>query len=466
VTAIVWYRRDLRLDEHPALHAALGAHEAVVPVYCLDDRLLAGRHRSGPRTQFLLECLRDLDGALRERGSALVLRHGRPELELAMLCDELRVDEVHVTAEVTPFAVRRDARVKAALERRGVALRRHAGLGVVDDLTAPRTRAGEAYTTFSPFHRSWLQEERRAVLDPPSDLPALPTGLRRGRVPSLRSLGLGERAAAPLPGGARPARARLKRFLEERVERYAEDRDRLVPGATSRLSPYIHFGCVSAREIESRLGAGRGSEAFRRQLAWRDFNHHLIAHHPRNATVELQARYRGNIRWSRSRAQFEAWCDGRTGYPLVDAAMRQLRREGWMHNRARLVAGSFLTKDLGIDWRWGERHFMRWLLDGDQANNNGNWQWVASVGSDPQPAFRRIYSPTRQMAAHDPDGSYVRRHVPELAGVPDEYLREPWTMPRAVQRRAGCVIGEDYPAPIVDHAWARREALERYRLAS
>ncbi len=191
----------------------------------------------------------------------------------------------------------------------------------------------------------------------------------------------------------------------------------------------------------------------------------MLLHHPRNARSEFQERYRG-MGWSRASRRFEAWCDGRTGFPLVDAGMRQLLAEGWMHNRARLVVGSFLTKDLGIDWRWGERWFMRWLIDGDEANNNGNWQWIASVGVDPQPAFRRIYNPARHMERYDPDGRYVRRYVPELRDVPDRWLAEPWTMPEDVQRASRCVIGADYPEPIVDHAEARLAALERYRVAS
>ena len=190
----------------------------------------------------------------------------------------------------------------------------------------------------------------------------------------------------------------------------------------------------------------------------------MLLHFPRNARSEFQERYRGSISWSYAEKRFEAWCEGRTGFPLVDAGMRQLRREGWMHNRARLVVGSFLTKDLGIDWRWGERWFMRLLVDGDEANNNGNWQWIASVGTDPAPAFRRIYNPARHMERYDPGGEYVRRYVPELRDVPDEHLAEPWKMPGEIQREAGCVIGEDYPEPIVDHAEARRAALERYRV--
>jgi deoxyribodipyrimidine photo-lyase len=318
---------------------------------------------------------------------------------------------------------------------------------------------------FTPFHRSWEQQQRRAVVGAPRSLPALPSRLAKGRIPSLDSLGLRQEVEQPPPGGERSARRRLSRFLEHDVDGYGSGRDALGEDSTSRLSPYLHFGCVSAREVESRLGSGAGSQAFRRQLCWRDFHHHVLLHFPRNARSEFQQRYRSKLRWSRASGRFSRWCEGQTGFPLVDAGMRQLLREGWMHNRARLVVGSFLTKDLGIDWRWGERHFMRLLVDGDEANNNGNWQWIASVGTDPQPVFRRIYSPARQMETHDPSGAYVRRHVPELAGVPDEYLREPWTMPAEVQRAAGCEIGSDYPRPIVDHAQARREALERYRVS-
>ena len=347
----------------------------------------------------------------------------------------------------------------------GLELHPHPGLNAVDEVGEVRTGEGRPYTVFSPFHRRWLEAPRRDVLGPPRSVPPLPSAVRKGRIPSLGSLGLERDVAEPPRGGEAAGRDRLTRFLAEGVARYADRRDEVGRQGTSRLSPYLHFGCVSAREVEDRLPRGRGAEAFRRQLCWRDFHHHVLLHFPRNARSEFQDRYRGGaIAWSRAERAFEAWCEGRTGFPIVDAAMRQLRHEGWIHNRARLVAGSFLTKDLGIDWRWGERWFMRLLVDGDEANNNGNWQWIASVGTDPQPAFRRIYNPARHQERFDPDGRYVRRFVPELRDVPGEYLSEPSTMPEEVQRRYGCVIGRDYPEPIVDHAEARREALARYRV--
>ena len=462
MTAIVWFRRDLRVHDHPALAAALAAGDPVVTVFCLDPRLLHGRHASGPRTQFLLECLEDLAGSLQRRGGGLIVRTGAPELVIPGLATELSASSVHLSDDVGPYAIRRDRLVARALDRHGVRVTVHPGHFAVDDPAAVRKPAGGPYTVFTPFHRAWLRAGRREVLPAPRSLPALPSGLRVGRIPSLRDLRLRQEVDEPAPGGEDAGRRALQQFLSGPVDGYGSGRDGLGRDRVSHLSPYLHFGCVSARELEDRLDGGTGAEAFRRQLCWRDFYAQVLTHFPANARSEFQERYRGTIRWSRARRRFMAWRDGRTGYPLVDAAMRQLRREGWMHNRSRLVVGSFLTKDLGIDWRWGEQWFMRLLIDGDEASNNGNWQWIASVGVDPQPPYRRIYNPALQQARFDADGDYVRRHVPELRGVPAAYLTEPWTMPPDVQREVGCVIGEDYPEPIVEHAVARRDALTRY----
>jgi deoxyribodipyrimidine photo-lyase len=412
----------------------------------------------------MLECLADLDAALGERGCRLVIRHGRPERELTKLAREVGAAEVHFSADTNPYARRRERRVRRALRAVDVELVAHPGLNAVDDIDALRTRDGKPYTVFSPFHRSWLEADRRRVLTAPALLAPLPAKVAKGTIPSLASLGLEQEVSDPPRGGETRARLAAHRFLDHAVREYGDNHDALGRDRTSRLSPYLHFGCLTPRQLEERLPRGKGPDAFRRQLCWRDFHHHVLAHFPRNTRSEFQDRYRGAISWSYAERRFEAWTEGRTGFPLVDAGMRQLRREGWMHNRARLVVGSFLTKDLGIDWRWGERWFMRLLVDGDEANNNGNWQWIASVGTDPQPAFRRIYNPARQQERFDPDGVYVRRYVAELRDVPDRYLAEPAEMPEDVQRECGCVIGDDYPAPMVDHRRAREEALERYRV--
>jgi len=464
-TALVWLRRDLRLHDHPALAAALGDVDEVVPVFCLDRRLARGRHRSAPRTQFMIDCLHDLERSLRERESGLVVLDGPPERELPGLARRLGARAVHASADVGPFASRRDAGVRRGLRAHGAELQLHPGLFAVDDPAAILTRAGRPHTTFTPYYRAWLEVPRREPLPAPGGMPPLPARLQRGRIPELSELGLEQSLTDPPQGGERAGRRALEAFLRTGVRRYAERRSLLSGEPTSSLSPYLHLGCLSPREIEARLPAGAGAQELRRQLCWRDFHAQVLRAFPRNARSEHQARYRGRLRWSHARRPFEAWCEGRTGYPVVDATMRQLLHEGWIPNRGRLIAASFLTKDLGIDWRWGERWFMRLLLDGDEASNNGNWQWIASVGVDPQPPARRLYNPTLQQRRHDPDGTYVRRHVPELADVPDEHLAEPWGMPRALQEDVGCVIGSDYPAPIVEHAQARREALARFAAA-
>ena len=464
MTTLLWLRRDLRIHDHPALRAAIDAGGPVVPVFCFDDGLLNGRHRSGPRTQFMLECLADLDRALRDRDSRLFLRHGSPQRELRELARELGSAEVHFTADVGPFSRRRQRQVREALAEVDIKLVAHPGLFAVDQLEPIRTTAGSPYTVFTPFYRNWLEQPRRDVLPAPRALKAPPSTVAAGKLPTLEQLGLEQECIDPMPGGEQAGREALRRFLRGPVDGYADGRDQLIGEHVSRLSPYLHFGCLTPREIEDRLGGGEGATAYRRQLCWRDFYAHVLGHFPANARREYQERYRTTIRWSRAEKRFAAWCDGQTGYPAVDAAMRQLKAEGWMHNRARLLVGSFLTKDLGIDWRWGERHFMRLLLDGDEASNNGNWQWIASVGVDPQPAFRRIFNPARQQERFDPDGEYVRRYVPELRDVPAGHLTEPWKMSAEQQERSGCRIGRDYPAPIVDHAKAREEALERYRV--
>lgn len=466
-TAIVWLRRDLRVHDHPPLVAALAAHERVVPVFVLDPVLLGGRFASAPRTAFLLDCLRELDAALRERGGGLVIRHGVPERELPALATATGARAVHWASDATPYALARDRRVRDALVAHGVEAVPSAGTFVAD-VGRPRTRAGRPFTVFTPFHRAWEALERRPVHRAPAALPALPRGLDRGAIPSPAALGLPAADALSAPAaepGETAAREALARFLADDLDAYAERHDHLA-GGTSALSPHLRFGTLSAREAEERARrrGGAGATAFVRQLAWRDFFAHVLLHHPQNRHREHQPRMRA-LRWDDDPALLAAWQEGRTGYPLVDAGMRQLRASGWMHNRARLVAGSFLTKDLQLDWRAGEAWFMRRLLDGDVAQNNGNWQWIASVGVDPAPVFRRLLNPALQQRRHDPDGAYVRRWVAELRGVPDELLAEPWRMTAEQQEAAGCRIGRDYPAPIVDHALERRRALERYRAA-
>ncbi len=458
--AIVWLRRDLRLHDHPALWQATREHDCVVPLFVLDERLLHGRFESGPRNAFLLGCLRALAEELEQRGGGLCIRSGRPEVEVARIAVDHAAAAVYWTSDVSPFARRRDRAVTETLLAAGVAARPCAGNHCAD-VSLPRTQAGRPFVVFTPFWRAWGGLERRAVLPVPQRV-TLPAGTVRGDIPANPELHaqLDEPFCEP---GESAARTAVERWLDGPIDDYAARHDDLT-GGTSGLSAYLRWGCVSSRELEARAETrgGAGAEAFVRQLAWRDFYAHVLLLHPDSARNEFQERMR-DLSWDTDEDLLAAWKEGRTGYPLVDAAMRQLSATGWMHNRARMVAGSFLTKDLHLDWRCGELWFQRMLLDGEQSQNNGNWQWIASTGVDPAPYFRRIFNPVLQQRKFDPRGEYVRRWVPELRRVSDQRLAEPWTMSAGEQEAAGCVIGADYPSPVVDHAVERRVAIERYR---
>lgn len=460
-TCLLWMRRDLRLHDHPALHRARAEFDVVVPVFVLDDALLHGRYASTPRARFLFGCLRALDGQLRERGSGLVLRRGAPEHELPKLADEVGARAVLWTSDVSPYALRRDAAVTAALTERGVRAVPNTGT-YARDVSKVRKADGEAFTVFTPYWKTWERLAAREVVGAPRALAPLPAGLARGDLPSARM----DLATPVCEPGEPAAREALRRWLDGPVDRYADRHDTLA-GGTSILSPYLRWGCLSARECEvrARRRATPGADAWVRQLAWRDFYASVLLAHPENVRREFQPKFR-SLAWHHDADALDAWKRGETGFPIVDAGMRQLAATGWMHNRARMVVGSFLTKDLHLDWRAGERHFASLLLDGEPAQNNGNWQWIASTGVDPAPYFRRIFNPILQQQKFDPDGAYVRRWVPELAAVPASRLAEPWTMTEAEQRGAGCAIGLDYPPPIVDHADERKRAMDRYREAS
>lgn len=465
---IVWFRNDLRLNDNPALQAAIDRHDAIVPVFVLDRVPLAGRHASANRTRFLHQSLTELTEQLRQRGSDLVVLSGRPAVELSALAERVQAPVIFAAEDYSPYATTRDARVATALEAANRRLKLLPGRVMIDDPLSLRTGAGRAYQIFTPFYNAWSLVPRRPVVAAPEQIP-WPAELKVGEhpLPSMDELlGTDRDGLSPnvVPGGITAAHERLTAFASGPVNHYQETHDDLAANATSRLSAYLHFGCISPREVESALPGGEGSEAFVRQLAWRDFYHYVLAVNPGNANWEFQPRYR-TLSWNSNDAWFEAWKTGRTGYPVVDAAMRQLLAEGYVHNRARLIVGSFLTKDLGLDWRLGEEHFMRWLTDGDEANNNGNWQWIASVGVDPAPLFRRLYNPVSQQQQYDPAGEYVRRYVPELANVPLEHLAEPWKMSLPQQEAAGCMIGRNYPAPIIDHAQGRQLTIDRFAAA-
>ncbi len=447
---VVLLNRDLRVHDHPALAGAARRGERVMPLFVLDDAILDSRYASPNRVGFLLEALEDLRGSLRQRGGDLVVRRGDPVAEAMALVADTGAEAVHASADVSAFARRRERRLATACADRRVDCAVFAGVTAMPPEQI-RTTTGEPFRVFTPYWRAWRQASRRRVEAAPRAL-RLPDGVDPGVIPDVDELVAGDCSPAVVPGGEREGRARLNRWVRGSLGDYGDRHDDLAGDATSRISPYLHFGCISPLEVVTKLEGRPGAEPFIRQVCWRDFHHQFTAAFPAIATRDYRSR---GDDWRHDDDGFEAWTQGRTGYPLVDAGMRQLRQEGWMHNRARLVTASFLVKDLYVDWRWGQQHFFDWLLDGDIANNAGNWQWVAGTGADTRPY--RVLNPLRQADRFDPDGGYVRRYVPELAHLDGKAIHQPWTLTPAQRRSL------DYPDPIVDHAQAAKAYRDRHR---
>ncbi|MFI9527346.1 cryptochrome/photolyase family protein [Micromonospora rosaria] len=425
-TAIVLFTRDLRVHDHPALATTCAAFDRVVPLYVLDPALA---DRSPNRTRFLHESLADLRESLRERGGDLVLRHGDPVAETIRLAGQVGAEAVALSADVSRYARRRERRLRAECERHRLHLRSFPGLTVVEP-GALRPGGGNHYRVFSPYFRAWQAADRRTALAAPERVD-LPAGVPVGRLPA-RPAGESPDAVA---GGETVGRERLRGWLPT-LDRYPDLHDDLAGDGTSRLSPYLRFGCLSPLEVTDR--AGDRAHPFVRQLCWRDFYYQVTAAFPQLARTAYRAGATED--WRYDTEALAAWTEGRTGVPIVDAGMRQLRAEGWMHNRARLITAGHLTKQLRLDWRAGLAVFGRWLLDGDVANNAGNWQWVAGTGHDTRPY--RGFNPVRQAERYDPDGRYVRRWVPELAAVEGPAVHQPWRLPDPLRRTL------DYPPPL------------------
>ena len=433
MTAVVLFTRDLRVHDHPALAAACRDHAAVVPLFVIDEQILRAPTASPNRAAFLAEALADLRSSLRELGGDLVIRRGDAVAETLRVASETRADAVLVSSDVSAYAQRRQRRLAAEAARAGVAVEFTVGVTVVPPGSIHPV-GGNHYRVFTPYHRAWQRVKWRPVEPAPVTVP-VPSGLWVGELPAPDDLVPGDRSPT-LPSGGESAGRRLLDNVR-RVAAGEPDYDDLTGDRTSRLSPYLHLGCVSPLAAARRL-SGR-APGLTRQLAWRDFLHQVTAAFPAISTTDYRPRA---VAWRRDDEALAAWRSGRTGIPIVDAGMRQLLAEGWMHNRARLITASFLTKTLGLDWRHGAAHFFRWLVDGDVANNAGNWQWVAGTGNNTRP--NRVLNPIRQAHRFDPDGEYVRRHVPELAAVAGRAVHEPWRLGAA--ERAGL----DYPTPLLD----------------
>lgn len=462
-SALVWFRRDLRDYNHAALAAALAAAEAVYCAFVFDRKILAALpSRNDRRVHFIHASLLELDAALRARGGGLIVRHGLAEEMIPELACQLGVDAVFANRDYEPSAKARDTRIASRLKEHDIAFHLSKDQ-VIFDGSDVLTQSGRPFTVFTPYCRAWLRRLANTGVTPfDANGRLAATPLAQG-IPELSEIGFctTDLAAAGLQTGMSGAQATWERF-QERLDRYARERDFPALNGGSGLSTHLRFGTISIRQLVAHTLAhpGAASEIWLRELVWREFYSQLLDHFPRIAESSFLPAAESLV-WDDWPAGFAAWRDGNTGYPLIDAAMRRLAASGNMHNRLRMLTASFLCKDLGIDWRLGERHFANLLNDFDLAANNGGWQWCASTGCDAQPWFR-IFNPVTQSEKFDPQGRTIRLHVPELAGVPDRYIHAPWQMSEETQAACGVSIGRDYPPPIVNHATARQRTLARY----
>lgn len=462
---IVWFRNDLRLADNPTLTAAARSGAPLIALYVLDD-INAGEWRMGSASRWWLHySLEALAGDLAKLGVPLILRGGGTQFVIEELVAATGADAVYWNRLYEPWAMRRDSEIKAQLRAQGVTAESFNG-SLLFEPTTLRNKSGAPFRVFTPFWRACLAAEPPAPpLPAPKKLKAAPAppgdALTDWKLLPTKPDWAGGMRAVWRPGEA-AAMKRLKEFAGGDIKTYKLARDFMARSGVSRLSPYLHFGEVSARQCWAVINANPsdGGAAFLREIGWREFCHHLLVVNPDMPTCALDDRF-ADFPWRDDPAGLKAWRKGETGYPLVDAAMRELWITGYQHNRARMVTASFLVKHLLIPWQEGERWFWDTLLDADLANNSGGWQWVAGCGADAAPYFR-VFNPVLQGEKFDPDGAYVRRYVPELARLDARYIHRPWEAPADVLKAAGVTLGKTYPKPIVDHATARERALKAY----
>ena len=460
MTRVLWFRRDLRVGDHPALRSAARDDADVLPLFVLDPLLW---DRSGaPRQAYLAATLRALDAQLRSLGTQLLVVSGRPDEVVVEIASTVGAEGVWCSADFGPYGRHRDQQVGSALRADGRSLVAVGSPYAVDPGTV-LTKTGGAYKVFTPFFRAWQDQPVPAALGAPDDVRWIDVASLAGGLSNtvdLANLEPRSPVAALPPAGEIASLEIFENFCADGVAAYREQRD--LPGVegTSRLSAALKFGCVHPRQLLECLGDDDGAHVYRSELAWREFYADVLFGRPETAREPVTSALDEMVYDTGAVAdeRLAAWTEGRTGYPIVDAGMRQLATEAWMHNRVRMIVASFLVKDLHIDWRRGAKVFMERLVDGDLASNQHGWQWVAGTGTDASPYFR-VFNPVSQSKKFDPDGSYLRRWVPEIAHLPSPGIHEPWV------RHGELFDQAQYVAPIVDHAAERREALDRYAAA-
>lgn len=467
MSAIVWFYRDLRLGDHPALGTACARHERIVPLFIADEATDNDWSIGAASRWWLHHSLQRLDESLRQRGSRLIVRRGDPPEVLKTLARETGVEAVYWCRRHEPDIRERDAGIASALKKDGLEVHVTGG-NLLFEPDAVSNQSGEPYRVFTPFWKALLAQSG-TIAEPepaPDGLPEVDPAIESEAIDALKLL-----PGIPWDGGLREnwtpgeagAQERIEAFLGGGAQAYAQKHDRADLPGSSRMSPHLAWGEISPRQIWWRVQqarAGAGGESYLREVGWREFSYHLLWHFPETTTHSLDPRFNA-FEWRDDKAALQAWQRGLTGIPMVDAGMRELWHTGWMHNRLRMVAASFLTKNLLIPWQKGSRWFWDTLVDADLANNTQGWQWTAGCGADAAPYFR-IFNPVKQAEKADPDGDYVRRWIPELSAIPDNYLQQPWKAPAKVLDEAGVKLGRDYPEPIVDLLVTRRRALERF----
>lgn len=463
---LAWFRDDLRLSDNLALGWAVQTGSPVIPVFILDEE--PGTRAAGTASRrWLHGSLQALTASLGVLGSRLILRRGAPAAVLEALARETKAWAVCWNRRYDPVLSGQDRAVEAQLRAAGLEMRTFNSALLVEPREI-RTGNGSPYKVFAPFWRRCLAQDFRRPLRPPLSLP-LPTTWPASEPLEVWQPGRGnpewpDRQTARWRPGEVGALSRLEDFIQGAASTYATNRDKPGTSGTSRLSPHLHFGEVGPCQIADRLarsGRVRAEDAYLRQLGWREFSQYLLFHNPDLGTANLQDDF-DRMPWRNSPADLRRWQQGQTGYPLVDAGMRELLATGWMHNRVRMVVASFLTKHLLIDWRSGADWFWQTLVDADWANNSTSWQWVAGTGTDAAPCVR-VFNPVAQSRRFDPVGGYVRTWVPELGRMPNRFIHAPWTASAPVLAEAGVRLGKTYPAPMVDHTEARQRALRVYR---